>query len=180
MNKIRAFTDINNKESIGTEVGRVGFKPYTAITICMLVGLAIALLGFVFLHSTELAVIGGVLVGLAVFVIGTVRERPVLQVFSESIRIFHKDDPTKVIDIPISEIAEWNVNLMTAQSAYFVLTDKSTFLIECYQTGRLSHYLRTVMPTKESVRRRRERNKLRQRQRMEGIRNTVAKIIKRS
>lgn len=137
---------VESMEINGEFVGRIMYRPKLNILV---VGAVVILL---FLTKNKYGIILGVLLAaIVMFALLMVRDHPVMDVYTDQLIFFDPGNSAYGVSVPVSEIAEWNVNKTVMYAIYIRLKDGRQYTEECYYSRQAHNCLRKVLPEKDTI-----------------------------
>ena len=142
----RGVRAVESIEKNGELVGRIMYRPKLNILIVA------AIIGMLFLTRNRYGIILGVI--LTVIVLGgmfLIKDHPVMDVYTDQLIFYDPDNSNYGVSIPVSEVAEWNINKTVMYAIYIRLKDGRQYTEECYYSRQAYNYLRKVLPGKDTT-----------------------------
>lgn len=140
------FENINELNENGKLLGSITYKPNKTILIVMVVGCACIVL----FRNLFGLVFGGFIFALACFVFFTVKDHKVMDVYDDALILYDNKDDSRVLQLSLDEIVEWNVNRDENYLITLKLKDGEQLGAQTFQVNEVNHLLKRVLPGKST------------------------------
>ena len=132
----------------GKLIGKINYKPVNAFIIMTVFGLILF-----FAKNAILTVLACLILLLTVCGMIFIKDRPVLEVYSDALILYDEKDETLAIRIPNKYINKWDVSSNGSFTTQIYLADKNNTIIqfECFSTGKVINLLKETMKEKQAM-----------------------------
>lgn len=140
------YAPVENLKPKGTLKRRVRNKPWSTCLVTILCGVLVMLL-----RETVCIIMGAVLVVIGTAVIIAVKNTRILDIYTDGVVVYSKEDDSRAMYLPYKRIAEWSVQRTPSatQAIIFLMPDDTYVYAETFQLLSLRGTLRRFMSGKE-------------------------------
>ena len=140
------YVNVENIKVGGTLDRQVKYKPYFAIVICAIAGVAICFMSGIW--SKILGIFFIVMAGLVQYLI---QDRVTMDIYDCGVVLYDSDDVSKATYLPYEEMAMFEgVSENGASSVKFTMANGQVFYKDTFVTGEVLRGLRKFIPKKEA------------------------------
>lgn len=140
------FLPLSEVSAKGTRKRRIGYKPYTGIAL-----LAAFAVFAVCIPNTICRIMGIFVMAVAALVQFTVRDRHVMDIYTEGVLFYEHRDDSRAAFFPYTSIEGWSVrrNKGSGQTVLLLLDDQRFVMTDTFSLVKAENVLFSVMPGKE-------------------------------
>lgn len=140
------FLPLTQVKPRGERKRRVGYKPIFGGIVTVAFGLFA-----LFLRGIAPKIMGGVVIALGLAVLFAIKSRRIMDVYTEGLLVYSRDDQSRAFFLPFKKISQWSVkrNPSGSQTVMLLLTEDKYVYFESFNLRSIRKTLLRYMPAKE-------------------------------